>query len=124
MHKILLIHPDRKLVQLYTPHLQRHFQLDSASDGMTGLRKIKLYRPNLVVSDYYLPLLSGRSLLKFIRNSQNFQKTPFIFLSNHENSIEALSLGANDWCVQNTTNPETLINKIYSHIKINAIQIN
>lgn len=119
MKHVLFIHPDQKLFQLYQPHLSQHFFLDSAQDGLRGLRKIKTNKPHLVVSDYQLPWLSGLSLLKFVRQNRRLAGMPFIFLTDHPSAHDALSFGANDWIVKKTAHPDMLIEKIYHHLKQN-----
>lgn len=114
---ILFIHPDVKLTRLYEPMLARHFAFDSAHDGLTGLRKIRLIQPRVIISDYQLPFLSGLALLRFVRRSPQLGSTPFIFFSDHHVVPDALSLGANDWINSSFSSPELLINKIYNHLK-------
>ena len=123
--RILFASPDQKLSQIYTRHIQSHFSVDSAFDGLTALRRLKLQRPHLVVSDYHLPILSGIALLRFIRTNQEFSMIPFIFLSNHHDNSLALGLGANDWLDTKSAQPEFLLDRIYHHLKTNkhAIQI-
>ncbi|HEX9503787.1 MAG TPA: response regulator [Patescibacteria group bacterium] len=125
MIRILFAHPDQKLSQIYTRRIQDHFSVDSARDGLTALRRLKIQRPALVISDYHLPILSGISLLRFIRNNQEFSMIPFIFLSNHDDNTQALSLGANDWLDIKSAYPEFLLDRIYHHLKTNkhALQI-
>ena len=125
MLRILFAHPDQKLSQIYTQRIQPYFQVDSAFDGLTALRRLRMQRPALVVSDYHLPILSGMSLLRFMRGNQEFSMVPFIFLSNHDDNTEALGLGANDWLDIKSAHPEFLLDRIYHHLKTNkhAIQI-
>lgn len=126
MTKILFAHPDEKLSSIYARHIQPHFPVESAHDGLSALRKLRLIRPNLVISEYYLPLLSGTSLLRFMRSRPEYHMIPFIFLSDHHDNSLALGLGANDWLEQRFSRPELLLEKIYLHLKLNkhAIQIN
>jgi len=119
MIKILLAHSDPKLIDLYKPFLSRHFEVDSASQGLAALRKIQVTSPSLIVSDYHLPLLSGLTLLKFVRNHSVLGAIPFMFLTNHSNPHQALSFGANDWLAPNTTTPNLLVEKIYHQLKLN-----
>lgn len=120
MHKVFFAHPDAKIVALYESYLSPHFSFDSAHDGMSALRKIKLSSPSLIVSDYELPILSGLSLLKFIRSHPEMNKIPFLFFSDHPGEGLGLSHGANDWIYRQTT-PESVLNKIYYHLKTNKI---
>lgn len=116
--RVLFAHSDPKLVDLYHPRLAPYFSVDWALDGLSALRKLKLSKPGLVVSDYYLPLLSGLGLLKFVHRSV-FPPIPFIFLASTGNMGHALSQGANDWLDLSKASPDMLIEKIYSQIKVN-----
>ncbi len=117
MKQIFFINPDVKLVQIYEPYLKKHFNVDSAHDGLTAMRKIQLSHPNLIISDYYLPLISGLSLLKFVRGHAKLFPVPFIFLTEHDNPQEALNRGANDWLPRKFGSPDLLLEKIYYHLK-------
>jgi len=117
MHKILFAHSDPKLIRLYHPHLSSHFSLDSANNGLIALRKIKLNTPGLIVSDYKLPIISGLTLLKFVRKNPHTFATPFVFLSDYPGFEEALSFGANDWFLKAEMHPDLLIERIYHHLK-------
>jgi two-component system, chemotaxis family, sensor kinase CheA len=117
MH-ILFIHPDQKLASIYHRHLGQHFSLDSAQDGLTGLRKIKLHRPRLIISDYDLPYMSGLSLLQYVRQHPEMCATPFIFLTNAAMPDDALGLGATAWLRQGEHGPDSLMAHLYSHRRI------
>lgn len=119
MFKILFAQSDPTLVQLYVPRLSLHFSVDSASDGLTALRKIRIAKPGLVVSDYHLPQLSGLALLKFLRSQAEYSFIPFIFLAHFENTQSALNLGANDWLDMTMASPDSLIERIYRQVRLN-----
>ena len=117
MHKILFVHSDPKLVQIYVPHLRRHFQIDSAHDGLSALRKLRHFQPSAVVSGYDLPRLSGLSLLRAVRSHPRLAPIPFLFLSG---SIEphALGEGASEWLRSADMTPDLMTEKIYNHLKL------
>ena len=118
MHKVFFAHPDPKFVALYRQRLRPHFAFDSAHDGLAALRQIRLLRPDLIVSDFHLPLLSGLSLLRYVRRDSDIFATPFIFLSDHPDAAEALGAGATEW-LNREESLDTVLEKIYRHIKIN-----
>src|SRR4051812_35484041 len=97
MHKLLFIHPDQKLQSLYRQHLKNYFSVDSAYNGLQGLRQIKSNRPNIILSEYSLPDFAGSTLLSYVRNHDELYKTPFIFVSKRPLVFESLEFGANDW---------------------------
>ena len=119
MFKVLFANSNQKLTQMYSLYLKRHFELDSVQDGLSAIRKIKLNKPTLIVSDYNLPNLSGIGLLKYIRNHPDFFATPFLFLSDHADNTEALNFGANEWIDAYSAHPNLVIERIYYNLKIN-----
>jgi CheY-like chemotaxis protein len=115
MPHILFIHPDHKLIGIYQRHLGSHFTIDSAHDGLSGLRKIKYSKPRMIISENELRFLSGLALLKFVRSHPVMHRTPFIFLTNSIMPDEALGLGANAWLNQQEHGPEQLFQHLYLH---------
>ncbi len=124
MRKVLFAHPDQKLTELYLRHLRPHFSVDSAHDGLTAIRRFRKFEPSIIISEYKLPMLSGLSLLRFVRRSKS-SAIPFIFFSDHKDVSQALSFGANDWISIHEAQPEYLLDRIYHHLKTNRhVQIN
>lgn len=117
-YKLLLIHPDQKLQSLYSRHLGSYFAVDSAYDGMQGLKLIKSAKPNLILSDYHLPRVSGATLLSFVRNDAELHKIPFVFISHQQPALESLGLGATDWLVLSSHNPASLIEKCFNYLNL------
>jgi class 3 adenylate cyclase/CheY-like chemotaxis protein len=71
-----------------------------AVDGDDGLEKARRYRPDLIISDQMMPRLSGRGLLRAIREDADLRMTPVIFLTARagaEARIESLEAGADDY---------------------------
>ncbi|HTL39708.1 MAG TPA: response regulator [Methylomirabilota bacterium] len=119
MNKIFFAHQDPKITSLYEDSLVPYFTFDSAHDGLSAIRKIRLFQPDLIVSDYHLPLLSGLTILKYIRSHPTLYPIPFLFLTDHDDANTALNFGANEWIDRRTIAPPDLINRIFYHIKIN-----
>lgn len=115
MRHVLFIHPDRKLVEIYRRHLAPHFSVDSAHDGLAGLRMIKLHRPRVIVSDADLPFMSGLALLEYVRSHPEIHATPFLFLTRSAMPPEALGLGATAWLDQREHGPDSLLDHLYLH---------
>ena len=57
------------------------FYLIEASNGEEGLEKANIYQPDLIISDIYMPILSGWKMLSRIRKSQNIKDIPVILNS-------------------------------------------
>ncbi len=118
MINILFVHPDHKLTDIYRQRLKDHFRVHTAVDGLSAVRMVRNFLPRAVISDYHLPLLSGRNLVRFVRNFTPTQQSSFIFLTKHDFDDQALNFGANDWVPLNLATPELIIEKIYYHLKL------
>ena len=118
MLRILIAHSDEKLTGIYQRRLTGSLQVDSAHDGLAAYRQMKRAHPNIILSDYALPKLSGTSLLKFVRSHPEMLAIPFLFFTKRELSEPAMGLGANDWIHLPSTPPILVIEKIFYHLKL------
>jgi signal transduction histidine kinase/class 3 adenylate cyclase len=91
-------HPDLR------HHVRRllaiHYNVFLAVDGRDALEKMRRYKPDLVVSDQMMPNMSGRELLRAIRDDEALRATPVVFLTARagtEARIESLDAGADDY---------------------------
>ncbi|OGE74069.1 MAG: hypothetical protein A3I07_01310 [Candidatus Doudnabacteria bacterium RIFCSPLOWO2_02_FULL_42_9] len=119
--KLLFVHPDYKLSGIYAKHLGTRFNVDSAHDGLTAIRRFRANPPSIVVSDYELPLLSGISFLRFVRQHPIHQAVPFIFLTTYHDNSEALGLGASDWLDTRNCSPDFLLDRIHKIHQMHAV---
>src|SRR3989344_2337998 len=96
--KILIIDDDQFISDMYVLKLREAgFDADAASDGATGLEKIKNDAPDMVLLDIILPNMDGFEILKNAENEKLTKKTKFILLSNlgEKRDIEkGIGLGA------------------------------
>lgn len=97
--KILLIDDEIDITSNIAPLLERAgFMVATAGDGEQGRQLISQFKPNLIVLDVLMPSLDGRSLLRQMRQGDNW--TPVILLTQVGKSIEralALEEGADDY---------------------------
>ncbi len=101
--KILLIDDDkgilftlRKIIETLCPSLEIH----TANDGQAGLELIDLHKPDIVLSDYNMPIMNGLELLKEIRKNTKYNSIYFIMLTaNSDNQYRrtAVNLGADEF---------------------------
>ena len=100
MKKILIIDRDRVLLSCLKDLLECEFKVETAYDGIQGLKFIRRFQPDLVLCSIALPRLDGYQVLTNIRNQVNTANLPFIFLSGFsewEERDRALKLGANEY---------------------------
>ena len=77
--------------------------IDDASDGSAALDKMRGKKYGLVISDWNMEPMTGYDLLKEVRASPEFSKTPFIMItaeSKTENVIAAKKAGVNNYIVK------------------------
>ena len=77
--------------------------VDEAADGSEALGKMREKRYGLVISDWNMEPMTGYDLLKEVRASPEFSKTPFIMItaeSKTENVIAAKKAGVNNYIVK------------------------
>lgn len=99
MTKTLLIIEDdsniRELLRLYLE--QEGYTIETATDGMDGVRAFKRIHPDLVLLDVMMPQMDGWQVIKEIRASS---KTPVIMLTAKGETFDkvaGLELGADDY---------------------------
>lgn len=88
-------HPDIRL--FLKDILKKEYNLLFAKSYLDAIAKMEQSYPDLVVSDIMLPDGSGLDLLKMIKNSPQFNKTPVLLLSaldTEEDKIEGMRLMA------------------------------
>ena len=81
----------------------RHQAIGNASDGSAALAKLQSKRYGLVISDWNMEPMTGYDLLKEVRASPEFSKTPFIMItaeSKTENVIAAKKAGVSNYIVK------------------------
>jgi len=99
---ILCIEDDAETAQLLSEDLsERGFTVLHASDGGEGLRLIWSHRPDLVLCDVNLPVMSGFEVLeRVVGTAPRFSYMPFVFLTafaDRESELRGRRLGADDY---------------------------
>jgi len=72
------IHYARMIVALLTPH---GFQVDTAEDGLEGLRKARELEPDLILLDLYLPRVSGLELIGQLQSEPLTRNIPLVVMT-------------------------------------------
>jgi DNA-binding response OmpR family regulator len=113
MKKILVIEDDQIVANVYRNKLAvEGYQAETASDGETGLKLMRTFKPDVIVLDLMLPKMSGVDVIKQIRSEEEFSKLPVIVFSNTylTNLIqEAWKAGATKCISKSNTSPKEVI---------------
>ena len=98
-NKILIIEDDPNIVELVEIHLKdMGYELDRATDGQAGLKKVRDNDYPLVILDLMLPELDGLEVCKRIREED--KHTPILMLTSKSEELDkvlGLELGADDY---------------------------
>lgn len=113
MSKILIIEDDLMLRNVYELIITREgYEVDVASDGNEGLKKLGSFQPDLILLDMLMPVKSGLQFLKDAKIKLHYPKTTVLVLSNLSSSDtvdEALSLGAKEHLIKSNLLPKDLV---------------
>lgn len=98
---ILCIEDDFETASLIAEELEdRGFRVVSASDGREALSLLRELRPDLVLSDINMPVVSGFDVLAHCSSIPHLERTPFVFLTalgDRETELKGRRLGADDY---------------------------
>ncbi|MDD3272747.1 MAG: sigma-54 dependent transcriptional regulator [Bacteroidales bacterium] len=108
MEKILVVEDDKITRRLIKEILGRvGYEVVEAEDGVQGLEVFKSEKPDLVLTDYQMPVMNGLRLLSEIRNINPI--TPVIMLTGFGDialTIKAIQIGAFDFLEKPINTPQ------------------
>jgi len=102
--RILVVDDDPLQRQLIAAMLTgTGYVVDTAGDGREALERVRLGRPDVVVTDSEMPVMDGITLCRLIKGNELIHSTYVIFLSAHgatNAKVTALDVGADDYLVK------------------------
>jgi len=121
MKKILLIEDDPFLIDIYSTRLKDSGLLvDIATDGQTGLRKLKENKFDLLVLDIVLPHINGWQILREIEKDERLQDLKIFVFSNLGQKDEVkkgLKLGVIKYFIKAHFTPKEIVEEIKKALK-------
>ena len=83
MKKVLVIDDNPTIVELikYAVNLQGTYDVAVAYDGVEGLERIYMERPDCVIIDVKMPRMDGYQLARYLRGDPRTLNVPLIILS-------------------------------------------
>ena len=111
--KVLLVDDETAITTNLAPFLDRAgFNVAVAGDGEEALKRVSIFKPELIIMDVLMPRLDGREALRRLRQSGNW--TPVILLTQVGEAAEramALEEGADDY-LNKPFDPHELVARI------------
>lgn len=92
------------------------YQVQTARDGLEGLRLLHNVVPDLILLDLVLPKFDGVEVLKFIRSAPRLKNVPIVIFSTNsiiEAQDEPLLEGATRRLLKCQCNPATMLETIH-----------
>jgi two-component system, OmpR family, phosphate regulon response regulator PhoB len=101
---VLIVEDEAPLVTMLRYNLEREgFQVCEAADGEEALVQIAERKPDLVLLDWMLPLVSGIEVCRRIRRSSETRSLPVVILTargEETDRVRGLDSGADDYVVK------------------------
>ncbi len=122
---ILIVEDSKELRDYMREHLKNRYIIIEAENGVEGIEKAKISRPDVIVSDIMMPKMDGIEMCKNLKNDDKTKHIPIILLTandSRENELEALEAGAEDY-ITKPFNLEALNIKINNIITLREEQI-
>lgn len=85
-----------------------------ASDGKDALAKMKIEKPNFVITDWNMPEMDGLTFITTLRSIDEYKELPVLMVTTRsvkEDIVDAMKAGVNNYIVKPFT-PDTLKAKI------------
>lgn len=128
MASIVLVEDEPLLRELFEQRLQAEGHVvKSAVNGKEGWDLIQKARPELILLDLLMPLMSGYDVLELLRSSEDVElaKTPCLVISNSgqiNDLNRAYDCGADDVLIKADFNPDQLAHKVQELLAKNSAE--
>lgn len=121
--KILLVDDDADILEFVSYNLNKEgFEVETASNGLEGIKKAKIFKPHLILMDVMMPQMDGVEACMELRKLDAFKDTLMVFLSARGedfSQLAAYDAGANDYIVK-PIKPKILVSKLKALLKIKS----
>jgi two-component system alkaline phosphatase synthesis response regulator PhoP len=117
MTKILVIDDEPTIVNLVQAYLKPEgYEVFTATDGPSGLKAVRAFKPDLVVLDVMLPGMDGLELLSRLRRESQAYVILLTARTEETDKIVGLSVGADDY-VTKPFSPRELVARVKAALR-------
>ncbi len=112
MNKILIVDDEPSIINLVSAYLKPEgYEVFTASDGLTGLKAARSFKPDLIILDIMLPGMDGIELLSRLRRESDVYVILLTARTEETDKIVGLTVGADDY-VAKPFSPRELVARI------------
>ncbi|EPX63738.1 Adenylate cyclase [Cystobacter fuscus DSM 2262] len=118
--RVLLVEDEPEIRSFLRQVLKPYYRLLDASNGEEGLSLAQKERPDLIISDVMMPVMSGLQMLAALRASPETVDTPLILLTARqevEAKVEGLTMGANDY-LPKPFSPREMLARVEAQLRL------
>jgi len=104
--KILAVDDMPEILSFVNSALKNHYKIVAVTSAKAALNVMKSQKPDLFLLDIDMPEMDGFELIRIIRSTAEYAKTPVVFLtgnSSRDHVTAAMLEGCNDFIVKPTT---------------------
>ena len=112
--KILIVDDDPDILDVLQLTLRENYEVVSAPNGKEGLAQVRSKNPDLIITDYMMPVMTGRELVKALKKDILLSHIPVIMLTGKgevKDIVGGIEAGADDYLVK-PFEPDTLLARI------------
>ncbi len=115
--RILLVDDEPRIREVVAGYLRRDgYLVETAGDGETARKELAGFKPDLVVLDLMLPLVSGIEILTEIRRHGDLPVIVLTARAEESDRVAGLELGADDYVVK-PFSPRELVARVRSVLR-------
>ena len=113
--RLLLIDDDERMLRLISHHLRKEgYEVHTATDPHEGMQKALTIDPQILITDWMMPGMTGLELISTLRRSEAGRKMYILIVTAREDDervVEAFTAGADDYIVK-PFNPRILLARV------------
>jgi len=123
MARILVIedNPANRELMVYLLKAFGHFPLE-ASDGLNGLKRVRLEVPDLILCDLQLPGIDGYEVARQVKNDLSLNLIPLVAVTAYAmaGDREAVLAAGFDGYIAKPITPELFVGQVEAFLKSNS----
>jgi len=113
MPKILIVDDEEKFVELMQIRLEANgYEVVSANDGKEGLEKVRVNKPDLIISDALMPVMDGYKFYKELKQNRATLKIPVLILTARGSMEDSFKVVGADEFLTKPVKTEELLEKV------------
>lgn len=120
-YKILLVDDEPDILEFLSYNLNKEgYEVETASNGVEGVKKAKIMKPDLILLDIMMPEMDGIEACNQIKKIDSLSNALVVFLSARTEEFTQLAgyeVGANDY-ITKPVKPKVLMSKIKALLKL------